>query len=177
MKVSVFIAASMDGYIAREDGGIDWLENPNADPDQDYGYQAFINGIDAILMGRNTFNVVMNLPDWSYGGIPLFVLTHHPSTLPLAKLENVQAIQGKPEEIIPELEKRGFHHVYIDGGNTISEFLSESLVDELIITRIPILLGRGIPLFNRMEKETRLKLLSTIDFKDGLVQNKYKVLK
>ncbi|MBM3138440.1 MAG: dihydrofolate reductase [Chloroflexi bacterium] len=177
MKVSVFIAASVDGYIAREDGGIDWLENPDANPNQDYGYQDFIRNIDAILMGRNTFDVVMNLPDWSYGGIPLFVLTHHPSTLPSDKFEEVQPIQGKPQEIINELEKLGFHNIYIDGGKTISDFLSESLVDEMIITRIPILLGRGISLFNPMEKEARLELLSTIDFEDGLVQNKYKVLK
>jgi dihydrofolate reductase len=177
MKVSVFIAASVDGYIARKDHSIDWLDNLNADPDQDYGFQDFIRNIDAILMGRNTFNVVMNLKDWSYGEMPIFVLTHHPTTLRLDKYENVRAIQGKPEEILAELEKRGFHHLYLDGGKTISEFLSASLVDEMIITRIPILLGKGIPLFNPVDKETKLELLSTMDFEDGLVQNKYKILK
>lgn len=177
MIVSVFIAASVDGYIAREDNSIDWLENPGANSDQDYGYQDFISRIDAILMGRNTFDVVKDLKDWSYKGLPTFVLTHHPMTLQSGKYENAQAIQGEPGEVILELENRGFNHIYIDGGETITEFLSESLVDEMIITRIPILLGKGIPLFGWMEKEIKLELVSTIDFKDGLVQNKYKVLK
>jgi dihydrofolate reductase len=177
MKVSVFIAASVDGYIAREDNSIDWLENPSKNPDQDYGYQEFIKSIDAILMGRNTFNVVNDLKDWSINGMPIFVLTHHPMTLQLGKYENVQTIQGEPSEVIIELENRGFNHLYIDGGKTITEFLSKSLVDEMIITRIPILLGKGIPLFGLLEKEFNLELVSTIDFKDGLVQNKYKVLK
>jgi dihydrofolate reductase len=177
MKVSVFIAASVDGFIAREDGGIDWLENPNVDPDQDYGYQEFISSIDAILMGRNTFDVVRDLKDWSYGVTPIFVLTHHPMTLQLRKYKNAQAIQGEPSEVITELENHGFDQIYIDGGKTISEFLSPSLVDEMIITRIPILLGKGIPLFGLLENEIKLELVSTIDFKDGLVQNKYRVLK
>lgn len=177
MKVSVFIAASVDGYIAREDNSIDWLENHSANPDQDYGYHEFINSIDAILMGRNTFDVVKDLKDWSTNGMPIFVLTHHSMTLQLGKYKNVQLIQGKPSEVISELEDRGINHIYIDGGKTITEFLSESLVDEMIITRIPTLLGKGIPLFGWMENEIKLELISTIDFKDGLVQNKYKVLK
>jgi dihydrofolate reductase len=177
MKVFVFIAVSVDGYIAREDNTIDWLENSDANSDQDYGYQEFINRIDAILMGRNTFDVVRDLKDWSYKELPFFVLTHHPNTLQLGKYENAQAIQGEPGEVILELENRGFDHIYIDGGKTISEFLSESLIDEMIITRIPILLGKGIPLFGLLENEIKLELMSTIDFKDGLVQNKYRVLK
>jgi len=177
VKVSVFVATSMDGYIAREDNSIDWLENLEANGDQDYGYHEFISNIDAILMGRNTFDVVKKLKDWSYNGMPIFVLTHHPLDLHPGKYTNVHPIQGEPRQVLADLEKRGFNHLYIDGGKTITEFLSASLVDEMIITRIPILLGKGIPLFGSLEKEIKLELKSTIDFKDGLIQNTYKVFK
>lgn len=96
MKVSVFIAVSVDGFIAREDDSIDWLEIPNTKSDQDYGYREFIHSIDAILMGRNTFNVVEDLKDWTTNGMPIFVLTHHPMTLQLSKYKNAKAIQGEP---------------------------------------------------------------------------------
>jgi len=177
MKASVFIAASVDGFIARLDNSLDWLENPRTRPGQDYGYQQFIQSIDAFLMGRGTFDVIRKLKDWSAPKLPTFILTHRPLRLPAGKFSHVERIQGAPAEVYRELESRGFQHIYVDGGQVISAFLSASLIDEMIFTRIPILLGRGIPLFSGLDYEIKLELLSAIDFSDGFTQNKFRVLK
>jgi dihydrofolate reductase len=176
MKASVFIAASVDGFIARLDNSLDWLENPHNRPGQDYGYQQFMQSVDALLMGRATFDVIRELKDWSANELPTFILTHRPLELPDGNFSEVERIQGTPGEVYGILEMRGYQHIYVDGGQVISGFLSARLLDEMIITRIPILLGRGIPLFRRLDLEIKLELLSAIDFSDGYTQNKYRVL-
>ena len=177
MKASVFIAASVDGLIARLDNSLDWLENPRTRPGQDYGYQQFIQSVDALLMGRSTFNVIRGLKDWLAPKLPTFILTHRPLRLPAGQFTHVERIQRSPAEVYRELESRGYQHIYVDGGQVISAFLSASQIDEMIITRIPILLGCGIPLFSALDHEIKLELLSAIDFSDGFTQNKFRVLK
>ena len=177
MRTMIFIAASLDGFIAREDNSLDWLENPHTAPGQDYGYQRFIESVGASLMGRNTFDVIRDLKDWSKNDLPTFVLSHRSLDLPEEKFKNVERIEGQPVEILENLKKRGFSSIYIDGGKVITEFIDHSLIDEMIITTIPVLLGKGIPLFGHLNDEIRLQLLSTVDFKDGFVQSSYKVLK
>ena len=167
MRTMIFIAASLDGFIAREDNSLDWLENPHTAPGQDYGYQRFIESVGASLMGRNTFDVIRDHVFASLDGSPG----------PKEKFKNVERIEGQPVEILENLKKRGFSSIYIDGGKVITEFIDHSLIDEMIITTIPVLLGKGIPLFGHLNDEIRLQLLSTVDFKDGFVQSSYKVLK
>lgn len=177
MKASVFIAASVDGFIARLDHNLDWLENPRTRPGQDYGYQQFIQSVDALLMGRATFDVIRGLKDWSAPKLPTFILTRRPLRLPAGQFTHVQRIQGSPDAVYRELESRGYQHIYVDGGQVISAFLSASLIDEMIITRIPILLGRGIPLFKGLDHVIKMELMSVVDFGDGFTQNKFRVLK
>jgi dihydrofolate reductase len=175
---SVFIACSIDGYIAREDGGIDWLtgnDEGDSETNEDYGYGEFISTVDAIVMGRNTFEKVRTFEPWPYEK-KVIVLTHRNLDLPDRLLDKVSALSGKPEEIAEKLADEGFRHLYIDGGQTISQFLQASLIRELIITRIPVILGKGIPLFTSLQNDIKLDPVSTRSFPNGLIQNRYKVM-
>jgi len=172
MSNIVYIAASIDGYIATPDGGVEWLnEIPN--PDQsDFGWSEFILGIDAILMGRNTFEKVLTFGDWPYQK-PVFVLSAKLKKVPDELSEKAEIIKGSIEDVIAELNQRGHTHIYIDGGKLIQSFLAEDLIDELIITRIPILLGKGIPLFRELEQSQKFIHKKTEIFNDSLVKSHY----
>lgn len=167
-QFSVFIATSLDGYIARPDGGIDWLRAVER-PGEDYGYQAFARSIDAIVMGRNTYEVALGFPEWPYAGKRLIVLTHRP------------AIARHGEEfcstLLPELGERlaqeGVRRVYVDGGEVIRQFLVARLIDDLTVSIIPVLLGSGIPLFGSGAPEHALSLLESRSYPSGLVQLRY----
>lgn len=167
----VFIAVSLDGFIAKTNGSLDWLdriENPNHD---DFGYSEFIKKIDAIVMGRGTYDFVKNISPWPYKK-PVFVLSR---SLPPQTIHNSVTITDKaPLELIQDLNRIGYHNLYIDGGKTIQSFMHEDLIDEWTITRIPILLGAGIPLFdNGLEKEMEQTHIATQIFSNGLVQSTY----
>jgi dihydrofolate reductase len=170
---TVYIATSLDGYIATADGGLDWLNAvPNPDG-SDYGYAKFIKNIDAILMGRNTFEVVRGFGEWSYT-TPVIVLSHSLKHLPDELEGKVTIASGSPAELLAQCEARGLHHLYIDGGQTIQAFLQADLVDNLIITRLPILLGGGIPLFGEIPQQLALTHIATESFSNGLVQSTYR---
>ncbi len=178
MKCSVFIATSLDGFIAREDGGIDWLPGPEvAGPDEDFGYQDFFGAIDAIVMGRNTFELLLTFNEWYYGETPLFVLSSREIVLPQHLPTTVSRISGPPAEVVRLLEERGLQHLYVDGGRTIQEFLRSGLIDEMTITRIPVLLGNGVPLFGSLESDIRLRHIETRSFPGGIVQSRYAAVK
>ena len=146
----IYIAESIDGFIARENGSIDWLlEIPNPDG-SDYGFADFMKNIDALVMGRNTFETVVSMEFWPYEK-PVFVLSKSLKNIPADKTGKAEIITGAPAEIVKRLNSRGFNNLYIDGGKTIQSFLKEGLIDEMIITRIPILLGKGIPLFGEID--------------------------
>ena len=168
----VYIATSLDGFIATADGGIDWL-NDITNPDQsDYGFAEFMSGIDALVMGRNTFEKVINFGVWPYDK-PVFVLSHSITELPEGMVGKAEIIKGEIHEVITLLNKRGYNNLYIDGGKVIQSFLKEDLIDELIITRIPILLGDGIPLFGKLDQNLKFKHVKTDTYNNMLVKSSY----
>ena len=170
----VYIATSLDGYIATEDGGIDWLtEFPNPG-DSDYGFNEFMQRIDALVMGRNTYEKVLSFGLWPYTK-KVFVLSNKLKEVPEELTDKVEIISGDIKAVTAHLNKRGFVNLYIDGGQTIQSFLKEGLIDEMIITRIPILLGLGIPLFGKLDKPVRFGVVETEILDDLLVKSHYKI--
>lgn len=177
MKATVYIATSVDGFIARNDGSIDWLPGEeDAESDEDYGYQEFIDSVDALVMGRNTYESVLSFGTWPYGKKPVFVLSSQKIDIPDGITRTVESISAPPREVVNRLSKRGFNHLYIDGGKTIQGFLNEGLIHQLIITKVPILIGTGIPLFSSLPHDVKLHHLETRSFANGLVQSKYDVV-
>lgn len=179
MTANVFIATSLDGFIAREDGGIDWLHSADGETaaPEDYGFQAFFDSVDAMVIGRNTYELVRGFGGWAYGKKPVFVLTTRPLEIPAEIAETVESMNGSPTEIVRRLEHRGFERLYVDGGRTIQGFLAEGLIDRMIITRIPVLIGRGIPLFGPVPRDIRLRHIETRSWPTGLVQGEYEVIR
>ena len=169
MEASVFIATSLDGFIARENGSFDWLP-ANPEP---HGYDEFIASVDAIVIGRNTFEVVLAFGGWFYGKKPVVVLSTKELTAPEGA--NCDFMSGDPRDIVAALEQRGIKHIYVDGGITIQRFLAAGLIDRMIITRIPILLGSGIPLFGPLSHDVQLTHVATKSFSGGLVQSEYTI--
>jgi dihydrofolate reductase len=172
---TVYIATSLDGFIAREDGGLDWLPPIEGSGEGDYGYREFFDSVDALLMGRNTYDVVRAFDKWHYGTKPVIVLTHRPLDKPKSPAANIQAMSGTPPKIFARLASQGARHVYIDGGRVIQQFLAAGLIRRLIITRIPILLGRGIPLFGPIPQDIPLRHVRTQSYPSGLVQSEYSI--
>ncbi|AOY81797.1 MAG: dihydrofolate reductase [Moorea sp. SIO2B7] len=168
----VYIATSLDGFIATIDGGLDWLEEiPN--PEQsDYGYAEFMKSIDAIVMGRNTFDKVLSFGKWVYHK-PVFVLSNSLTKLPEKKIGKAEIVRGDIKTIINQLHQKGYTNLYIDGGRVIQSFLQEDLVDEMIITRVPILLGKGVPLFGTLEQYLKFRHKKTEIYNDILVKSYY----
>lgn len=169
MKASVFIATSVDGFIARANGGIDWLPT---DGGEEHGYEAFIASVDALVIGRKTYETVLSFGGWFYGEKPVFVL----STRPLAPAPagaRVERMSGDPAEIAMQLDARGVHHAYVDGGITIQGFLRAGLIQRVTITRVPVLIGDGIPLFGPLPRDVVLQHVATRQYPSGLVQSEY----
>lgn len=174
VKVSVYIATSLDGFIARKNGDIDWLPSGGEDG-EDFGYAEFISTVDAIVMGRNTFEKVLTFGSWHYDK-KVFVLSSRAVNIDTQLTEKVEALLLSPRALIEEMQRRGVRHIYLDGGITIQHFLREGLVDEITLTAIPILIGEGLPLFGVLNKDIKLELICSRSFKNGLTQNKYKIL-
>lgn len=173
MTVSIFIGASVDGFIARPNDDLDWLPEGGGEP---HGYDEFMVSVDALVIGRNTFEKVLTLGAWPYGAKRVVVLSSHPLDLSQAVGGVVEQMSGTPDEIVSQLAASGAHNLYIDGGITIQGFLRAGLVQRLIITRVPVLIGAGIPLFGTLPHDVRLDHISTRHFPSGLVQSEYHVL-
>jgi dihydrofolate reductase len=169
---TVYIATSLDGFIARPDGAIDWLGEP--DGYEDYGWAAFISAIDAIVMGRTTFEQVLGFDGWPYEGTPLTVLSTTMTHVPEQLRGKAEVSSLHPRELLAHLAARGCQRVYVDGGKTIQSFLREDLIDELVITTLPVLIGQGIPLFGRLGADMTWNHVSTKTFEKGLVKNHYR---
>ncbi|MCP4611366.1 MAG: dihydrofolate reductase [Planctomycetes bacterium] len=168
----VYIATSLDGFIATKDGGVDWLmEVPNPEK-SDYGFFEFMNSVDAIVMGRNTFEKVLSFYEWPYNKI-VFVLSNSLTDIPEKLKGKVEIIKGELEAVINELKTRGYNNLYIDGGKVIQSFLNEDLIDDMIITRVPILLGDGIPLFDNLKQNLKFRHIKTEIFNNTLVKSCY----
>lgn len=172
MNCIVYIATSLDGFIATEDGGLDWLNSiPNPSGD-DYGWADFNNQIDAILMGRKTLDVVSAFDGWPYEK-QVHVLSTTLEAIPERLADKVTLHRGPIAEVLADLEKSGIKQLYIDGGSLISSFLREDLIDEMIITRVPVLLGSGIPLFKDTGAEKAFTHLKTEVLNDALIKSHY----
>jgi dihydrofolate reductase len=171
MKASVFIATSLDGFIARANGDLDWLPPGGGEP---HGYDEFMATVDALVIGRKTFETVLTFDTWPYGQNPVFVLSSR-TLAPAPPGAVVERMSGDPAEIVSQLAARGIRHVYVDGGITIQRFLQAGLIQRLIITRIPVLIGAGIPLFGVTQRDIALKHVATRQYASGLVQSEYAV--
>ena len=176
-KNSVFIATSIDGYIADKNGGIDWLNSiPN--PDHiDMGYSEFTSQIDALVMGRSTFETVCDIDiDWPYQK-PVFVLSNTLNETPKKFKDKAQLIKGTLTEILEQIHQKGYYRLYIDGGKTIQSFLKEDLIDDIIITIIPILLGGGSTLFSDLPRKLDFECIESKVYLDKVVQNHFRRIK
>lgn len=184
MKCSVFIATSIDGMIAKKDGSVDWLHsagNLNADMGSraDMGFNDYISSVDCMIMGRKCMEAIssMNLtPEhWPYGSLRIIVLSNSLKNLPANMQGKVELYSGNLNDLISNLESEGFTHAYIDGGTTIRGFLKLKMINEITITRAPILLGEGIPLFGSIEQDIKLTESKAEAFPNDFVQVRYKV--
>lgn len=179
MKCSVFIATSLDGFIARRDGSLDWL--PGADPDsqssttEDHGYQAFMDSVDALVMGRKTFETVQSFGFWPYGEKRVVVLSQKELAIPDELQATVESRNATPEELVSELAATGVEHIYVDGGNTIQRFIDAGLVQQVIISVVPVLIGEGVPLFGPLAEDVTLRHVETQTFSSGIVQSRYEI--
>lgn len=170
-RASVFIAQSLDGYIARADGNIDFLASVER-PGEDYGYAAFFAAIDSLVIGRKTYDTVLGFGAWPYGSKRCVVLTHRS---PANARSGEEFFAGTPQALLERLGGDGVRHVYIDGGNVIQQFLAADLIDDLTISVVPIALGAGIRLFADTGIEHNLTLQESRGFPSGLVQLRYQV--
>ena len=176
IKASVFIATSLDGFIARANGDLDWLTGAeSASTGQDYGSREFMDTVDTIVVGRNTFELVSTFDTWPYGGKRVVVLSSGPDEIPPRLVDDVEWLSLPPRRLVERLAARGARHLYVDGGKTIQGFLNAGLIDELTITRIPILIGTGVPLFGPLDHDVSLTHIDTRHFENGFVQSKYRV--
>lgn len=170
-EVSIYIATSIDGYIARKDGTIDWLLFGHTG-DEDYGFKKFIDSVDTLVLGRKTYQVVSGFEDWPYSGKRVIVLSNT-----LKKVRNeAELFSGDLTDLLSQLQKDEIKHIWVDGGTTASKFLEEGLVDNLTISIIAMVLGTGIPLFSSITKEQSCRLVSSQSYPSGLVQLKYKII-
>jgi dihydrofolate reductase len=172
MTVSVFIGASVDGFIARANGDLDWLPAGGGEP---HGYDEFMTSVDAIVIGRKTFETVLGFETWPYGGKRVVVLSSRPLDFSGVRGGVVEQMAGTPAEIVSRLAASGSHNLYVDGGITIQGFLRAGLIERLIITRVPVLIGDGVPLFGKLPSDVRLRHVATRHYPSGLVQSEYLV--
>ncbi|MGR5499631.1 dihydrofolate reductase family protein [Vibrio sp. DNB22_10_4] len=169
----VYIATSLDGYIADKNNGVDWLHDIPNPEGSDFGFAEFMDKVDALVMGRNTLEIVLSFDcDWPYSK-PVFVLSNTMTEIPEGLEGKVFLVKGKLKTIIAELAAQGYNDLYIDGGKTIQSFLKEDLIDELIISTIPVLLGGGIPLFGELDKPLKFKHESAERYADCIVKNRF----
>ncbi|MBC3383399.1 MULTISPECIES: dihydrofolate reductase family protein [unclassified Pseudomonas] len=172
----VFIATSLDGFISRPDGDIDWLLQRD-DPSEDHGYQDFITDKDVIVMGRGSYEKVRTFDTWFYDR-PVVVLSRQlaDSPVPEALKNKLRFSNLAPKALMTELASQGVQRVYVDGGRVVQSFLREGLVTDMVITTVPVLIGSGRPLFGGLEQDVDLKLVSSRSFASGLVQSTYRLL-
>lgn len=169
-RVSVYIATSLDQFIARPDGGLDWLDTV-LQPGEDYGYAAFMATVDTLVVGRATYDTVLGFGEWPYTGKRVAVLTHRPFVPQFGE----ELCSGALVPILNRLGTEGVRHVYLDGGNAVRQGLAEGVVDELTLSIVPRLLGRGRPLFGDIVPEVSWTLVSSRSFPTGLVQLRYTI--
>lgn len=163
---------SVDGFLARPDHALDFLDAGGQEP---HGFEEFYASVDVVVIGRKTFEVVLTFGKWFYGSKPVVVLSSRPVDFSSVQGGVVEQMSGEPAEIVKQLKSRGFQHAYIDGGITIQRFLAAGCIDRLVITRVPVLIGAGIPLFGPLPRDINLRHVATRSFTGGLVQTEYEL--
>lgn len=171
MKVSAFVAASVDGFIARADGRLDWLEGG----DSDYGYQSYFDSVDALIIGRKTFVAALAMATWPYGFKRVLVLSRRYVEIPQNLVRFVESTQYPPSTLVESLRQARIAHLAVDGGLTIQSFIQSNLLNEITITQIPILLGGGVPLFGPLPAGRSLTLQHSQSFDGGVQQSRYQL--
>jgi dihydrofolate reductase len=169
VKASVFVGVSVDGFLARTDGSLDFLPPDGGEP---HGYDEFMASVDALVIGRKTYETVLGFDTWAYGAKPVVVLSSRPLA-PAPPGAVVERMSGDPAGIVAQCAARGLRHIYVDGGITIQGFLRAGLIQRLIITRVPVLIGTGIPLFGALPRDILLTHVATRQYAGGLVQSEY----
>jgi dihydrofolate reductase len=172
MKSSVFVGVSVDGFLARKNHRWDFLQ-VGAEPPP--GFEAFLASVDVLVMGRNTFEAVRGMEPWPYGQTPVVVLSSRELDFSDLKGVRIESMSATPKEVVAKLEARGAKHLYVDGGVTIQRFLSAGLINRLIVTRVPVLIGDGIPLFGPLPHDVKLMHVKTKEYPDGAVRSEYEV--
>jgi dihydrofolate reductase len=172
MNVSVFCGVSVDGFLARPDHALDFLDAGGQEP---HGFEEFYAGVDVVVIGRRTFEVVSKFAEWPYGKKPVVVLSSRRVGFSSVKGGVIEQMSGEPSEIVKQLKSRGFKHAYVDGGITIQRFLAAGCIDRLVITRVPVLIGAGIPLFGPLPHDIILRHVATRWYEGGLVQSQYEI--
>jgi dihydrofolate reductase len=173
IKLSVFCGVSVDGFLARPDDALDFLDTGGQEP---HGFEEFFDSVDVVVIGRRTFEVVQKLGHFAlYGKKPVVVLSSRPLDFSLVKGGTLLQMSGEPTEIVRQLKGRAFQHAYVDGGITIQRFLTAGCINRMVITRVPVLIGEGIPLFGRVPRDVALRHVATRSYPDGLVQSEYEV--
>lgn len=183
MKCSVYIAATADGFIARKDGGIDWLETAG-DPEKGVGegyidIETFIATVDCMIMGRKTIEAIsgFNLTpeQWPYGDLKVIALSRSLKEPPDNLKGKVEMYSGDLPALLDRLEQEGHKSAYVDGGSTIQSFIKHGLISEIIVTQMPILIGEGQPLFGETQRDVRLSDPSVVVCPSGYFQLRYTV--
>mmetsp|Transcript_6247 Transcript_6247/g.13647 ORF Transcript_6247/g.13647 Transcript_6247/m.13647 type:complete len:230 (+) Transcript_6247:2-691(+) len=178
MKATVYIALTIDGYIADEDGSVDFLTKFQTSAEDDMGFSSFLDSIDLMIMGRKTWDQVVSFGEevWPYGEKPVWIWSRSPDSvmIPECRKRQARAMSSLPEELIERAAGEGYSHVYVDGGSTIQEFMKSNYIQELILARVPLILGDGIPLFSKVNR-AELCHLSTKCYKNGIVQSHYSI--
>jgi dihydrofolate reductase len=172
MRASVFVGTSVDGFLARLDGSLDFLNEGGGVP---HGFEEFFAGVDAMVIGRGTYETVLGFGEWPYGEKRVVVLSSRKLDFSAVR-GKVEQMRGEPPEIVRKLEASGVKHAYVDGGVTIQRFLRAGLIQRLVVSRVPVLIGQGIPLFGSLPHDVKLRTVSTRQYTGGLVQTEYEVV-
>jgi dihydrofolate reductase len=173
MRASVFVGTSADGFIARRNGEFDFLPEGGGEP---HGYDEFMSSVDVLVIGRNTFEKVLTFEKWPYAAKRVVVLSSRAIDVSTVRGATIEHMSGSPAEITDRLAASGARHAYIDGGITVQRFLRARLIQRLIVTRVPVLIGEGIPLFGSVPHDLRLRHVLTETYPTGLVKSEYEVL-
>lgn len=168
----VFVAQSLDGFIASKDGSTRWLNIPNPTK-TDYGYKQFLSKIDAFVIGRFTFEKALKYKPYPYNK-QVFVLSTTLKNIPINLQDSVEIVNGNLKTIVQNINSKGYHKLYIDGAKTIQSFLNENLIDEITINTLPIILGEGIKLFENINKTIPLELKYQERYENGIITTTYK---
>jgi dihydrofolate reductase len=172
----VYAGLSVDGFIARPDGAVDWLSVPEfAGASVGIGFDAFMASIDALVMGRRTFDTVRGMTPWPYGDTPVIVLSHRELELSPGPGGVVEREAGDPAEVVARQAAKGRRRLYVDGGATVAAFLAADLIDELVLTTVPVLIGDGIRLFGALRGDRRVELVDVAHGPPGFVQTRYRL--